>query len=165
MTEPGRRRHDTPGSSGVLVVGYGNTLRSDDGVGARAAEALAEDPRLAGANVLAVHQLAPELALEMSRASLVIFVDASAEEAPGAVAVRRLVDGPGRPATGTTSHHVGPQELVTVAAELYEATPEVVVVSVGVATMEVGEALSPDVAAALPAVSDAVVGLVAAHRG
>ena len=31
-----------------LVIGYGNPLRSDDGVGWHVAERLADDPRLAG---------------------------------------------------------------------------------------------------------------------
>ncbi|MFI5043071.1 MAG: hydrogenase maturation protease, partial [Acidimicrobiales bacterium] len=81
---------DAPGdiAGGVLVIGYGNTLRSDDGVGWHAAALLAEDPRLAGVEVLAVHQLTPELALDMSRATLVILIDAGADDPPGAIAVR-----------------------------------------------------------------------------
>ena len=34
-------------TGGVLVVGYGNALRTDDGLGWHAAERLADDPRLA----------------------------------------------------------------------------------------------------------------------
>jgi Ni,Fe-hydrogenase maturation factor len=66
---------------------------------------------------------------------------------------------------GPTSHHVGPGELVSLAAQLYGAAPEVAIVSVGVATMELAEELSPAVAAALPAVADAVAELVTAHEG
>jgi hypothetical protein len=50
------------------------------------------------------------------------------------------------------------------ARELYGAAPALVAVRVGVASMEVGESLSPEVAAVLPAITDAVVDLVAAHR-
>ena len=165
-------RSDAPGDTagGVLVIGYGNALRSDDGVGPRAAASLAADPRFAGVEVLALHQLTPELALDMSRASLVILVDASTDDPPGAIAVRRLAadEGAGRAGpgatSGATSHHVGPVELLAVARELYGAAPEAFVVSVGVVDMETGEALSPAVAAALPGVADAVVGLVATHR-
>ena len=74
--------------AGVLVVGYGNPLRSDDGVGWRAAQLLATDPRLAGARVLARHQLVPELALDVSRAPLVVLVDAAADGDPGSVSLR-----------------------------------------------------------------------------
>jgi len=161
-------RSDAPGDTagGVLVIGYGNALRSDDGIGPRAAASLAGDPRLAGVEVLALHQLTPELALDMSRASLVILVDASTDDPPGAIAVRRLAadEGAGRGGPGATSHHLGPGELLAVARELYGAAPGAFVVSVGVVDMETGEALSPAVAAALPGVADAVASLVATHR-
>ncbi len=51
------------------------------------------------------------------------------------------------------------------ALELYGAAPAAFVVRVGAAHMEVGESLSPEVAAALPAAVDAVVEIVLAHRG
>lgn len=179
-----------PGSpGGVLVIGYGNVLRSDDGVGVHAAGRLARDPRLARVDVRAVVQLAPELAADFAEMSLVVLVDASVDAAPGQVLVRRLGgdevagsggDGGGpdgraigslgpsggaRPGPGSTSHHVGAEELVAIAGELYGAAPEVVVVSVGVATFDVGESLSPAVAAALPDVADAVAELVASRWG
>jgi hydrogenase maturation protease len=172
--EPGGSAAGEPGGSaaGVLVIGYGNALRSDDGIGVHAAALLREDPRLAGVEILALHQLTPELALDMSRASLVVLIDASTEGPPGSVAVRPMAFGtaavgPGTAAVGpgTSSHHVGPGELVALAAELYRAAPEVIVVGIGVATVEIGEELSPAVAAALPAVAEAVSDLVAAHRG
>jgi Ni,Fe-hydrogenase maturation factor len=65
---------------------------------------------------------------------------------------------------GASSHHVGPGELLAVAIELYGAAPAAFMVRVGVASIEVGESLSPEVAAALPSVVDAVVDLIAAHR-
>jgi len=176
----GAPRPDAPGepAGGVLVIGYGNTLRSDDGVGWHAAILLASDPRLASnprvgsgsrvadVEVRAAHQLTPELAFDMSRASLVILIDASVDDPPGAISVRSMTagdaDAGGGP--GASSHHVGPGELLAVARELYGAAPALVAVRVGVASMEVGESLSPRVAAALPAIADAVVDIVAAHR-
>ena len=74
--------------AGVLVVGYGNSLRGDDGIGWHAAGLLVTDPRLAGARVLAQHQLVPELAADISQASLVVLVDAAAEGHPGSLSVR-----------------------------------------------------------------------------
>jgi len=73
-----------------LVVGYGNTLRGDDGVGPRVAELLAADPRLAGAVVLARHQLTPELAADIAEAALVVFIDASENGKPGEISIRRI---------------------------------------------------------------------------
>lgn len=100
-------------TTGVLVVGYGNALRTDDGLGWHAAELLAEDPRLDGAAVLARHQLTPELALDVSRATLVVLVDASHGPSPGTFTIER-VEPAGR--TGTTwSHHLDPASLVGLA--------------------------------------------------
>lgn len=164
------------GPGRVLVVGYGNTMRTDDGVGWHAARLLAGDARLTGAVVLAEHQLAPELALDLSLASLVILLDATTETPAGTVTVRRLAQ-PGGPAPsgevqpgdpggkpGPTSHHVQPELLLTLARELYGWAPEAIVVSVGIADTSPGERLTPAVEAALPAVADAVARLVADHE-
>ena len=174
MTSPRPR-----GPTRVLVIGYGNALRTDDGVGWHAARLLAGDPRLVDVVVVAEHQLAPEPAFDLSLASLVVLLDASTETPAGAVTVRRLAaagggsagggrggTGPGgtRPSPGASSHHVGPELLLALALELYGSAPEAVVVSVGVAEMGPGEALTPRVAAALPAVADVVARLVAEHE-
>jgi hydrogenase maturation protease len=167
--EPPGEPDGHPVAAGVLVVGYGNALRSDDAVGLHAAGLLARDPRLARAQVLARHQLTPELALDISRASLVVLIDASLAAAPGDVIVRAAGSdadrGRAEGAPGGTTHHVGVDELVALATALYDARPEVVVVGVGVASLETGDALSPEVAAALPEVVEIVAGLVARHRG
>jgi hydrogenase maturation protease len=58
-----------------LIVGYGNTLRSDDGAGQLVAERVA-NWSLPNVRSLAVHQLTPELAEDLANADTVIFVDA-----------------------------------------------------------------------------------------
>ena len=93
----------------ALVIGFGNTLRSDDGVGRYAAERLATDGRLTGATVIAVHQLAPELAIEVARADLLVLVDAGRGPAPGTFTVDRLERSDGPPARW--SHQFGPARL------------------------------------------------------
>jgi len=75
---------------GILVIGYGNTLRRDDGVGVRAAEMMAADSRFADVEVLTVYQLTPELSLDIATASLVVFVDADVRGLPGSIEVREL---------------------------------------------------------------------------
>ncbi len=57
------------------MIGYGNTLRSDDGVGPRVAMAVASWG-WPGLKAIAVHQLTPELAEPLAAAELAIFVDA-----------------------------------------------------------------------------------------
>jgi hypothetical protein len=65
----------------VLVIGYGNTLRGDDGVGYQVAETVAEW-QLPQVRSIAVHQLLPELAADIAEVDLVIFVDAVVATAP-----------------------------------------------------------------------------------
>lgn len=59
----------------ILVLGYGNTLRSDDGVGYRVAAAVHRwhVPDVEG---YTCHQLTPDLAAEIAPRQRVIFVDA-----------------------------------------------------------------------------------------
>jgi hydrogenase maturation protease len=58
-----------------LVIGYGNTLRSDDGAGQIVADRVATW-KLPNLRSLAVHQLTPELADDLANTDTVIFVDA-----------------------------------------------------------------------------------------
>ena len=148
-------------AAGVLIVGYGNPLRSDDGIGWHAARLLATDPRLAGARVLAHHQLAPELAEDVSRASLVVLLDA-AEGDPGSVSVRQIEPRPATPATW--SHHLDPETLAGLAQTLYGAVPPIVLVSVAAATFAEGDGLSSALQQALPGVVETVAGVVSQHR-
>lgn len=151
-------------TQGVLVVGYGNALRSDDGLGWHVAERLADDPRLAGATVLRRHQLTPELALDISEATLLVLVDASHEPATGEITVERLEPAIDTGTSGTSwSHHLTPATLVELARELYGRAPDVFVVGCGVASVEMGDELSPAVRDALPRVVDAVADLVASQ--
>ena len=69
-----------------LLLGIGNVLRSDDGLGRVVVEQLARTGELDG-EILSIHQLTPELALPMAEASLVVIIDASREGRPGEVRV------------------------------------------------------------------------------
>lgn len=145
--------------SGVpLIVAYGNTLRTDDGLGPLAAERLAVDPRVGGATVIARHQLTLDLVIDMHEASVVVFIDASHDLAPGAIAVQDVTT----QATdvGPWSHQVSAAALVALTAALYGTTPSAVLVSMGVASVEAGDRPSPVVHAALPALVDAVVEVI-----
>jgi hydrogenase maturation protease len=149
-------------SARPLVIGYGNTLRRDDGVGVRVAELLAVDPRMEGADILAVHQLTPELAIDVGEATLVVFVDADPSVEPGAVEVRPLALGvETTEEPGASSHRVGILELLGLAQQLTGGAPDAVAVAVGVADLELGEGLTPAVEAALPDIAERVRRLLA----
>jgi len=148
-------------TDGVVVVGYGNALRTDDGLGWYAADRLASDPRLIGVTVLQRHQLMPELALDISAAELVVLVDASHALAAGTVTVTQVEAA--SDATTTWSHHLSPPSLVALAHELYGRAADVFLVCCGVQSCEMGDQLSPAVATALPRVVDAVVEVIASR--
>jgi Ni,Fe-hydrogenase maturation factor len=58
------------------------------------------------------------------------------------------------------THHLDPAGLVGLARELWGAAPPVVIVSVGVSSLDVGDRLSPVVERAVPHAADAVVAIV-----
>jgi hydrogenase maturation protease len=150
------------------LVGYGNPLRSDDGVGpvvARqfldAVEALMGEAAKE-VRVIAVPQLVPELAEAFSEAERVVLVDASRGEAPGVIRVRRVEPSA---ATGESMIHAyDPSTLSAWAAKLYGRSPEMHVVAVGAETFAFGEGLSPYVAAAVPEILNTVAGLFREDR-
>ena len=156
----------------MLILGFGNTLRRDDGAGAVAARLLAADPRLqrADVEVREAYQLLPEMSLDLAEATLVVFVDADARGLPGSIEVHPIdpetaarddADARGEP--GASSHHVGGGELLALAATLTGRSPRAVAIGIGVADLEVGEGLSPAVESALPKVIDIVADLVEEH--
>ena len=77
------------GGAGILVIGYGNELRGDDGIGPRVAEAVAARNH-PGVRVRIVCQLVPELAAELAEARTVIFVDALMDPDGGATELAPL---------------------------------------------------------------------------
>jgi hydrogenase maturation protease len=147
----------------VLVIGYGNTLRGDDGAGWLAAELLTEDPRSAGAKVLVCQQLTPELAEDVSHAEFLVLVDAAEEStAAGSVSTRVL---PSLSPSGQIfSHHVDPGRLLQLATTLFGRCPPAVQVTLRVADVDAGTSLSAPVGAALPLLVDTVIDLIQQHR-
>lgn len=127
----------------ILVIGYGNPLRQDDGVGWAAAEALA-GKAVDGATIQveAVHQLLPELAEPISAADLVIFIDASVEGEgePGEIKQKRVRPSGEDPAA--FSHHFRPARLLGYARELYGRFPPAYLFTITAARLGYGEGLS-----------------------
>jgi hydrogenase maturation protease len=120
-----------------LIIGYGNTLREDDGIGVRAAALVGE--LLPGAEVVETLQLAPELVYKIAEASVVIFLDAAVDQPPGSVLSRELVPEP----AAAWSHHVSPSQLMGLAEQLTGSVPPALLVSGGVERVGWSERLSP----------------------
>ena len=148
----------------VLIIGYGNPLRGDDGLGWRAAHECAVTLPPSLVNVIACHQLTLELAEPISQAGLVIFLDADAQGPPGQMSCRRIVAQPSE--AGVFSHYLTPPALLAYAQALYGGSPTAVVLSISGADFGYNEYLSPAVSATLPNLMQYVQALVAAvERG
>jgi len=130
----------------VLVIGIGNPLRSDDGLGWRVADECSQDPNL---QVLKVHQLTPEIADSLGQVDLAIFVDAAAQ---GESRVLRCEKVSSLGAELRHSHHVTPATLIEMSGALYGAKPVAYSVSLAGKSFEHGDSLSPEIAEAIPGV-------------
>jgi hydrogenase maturation protease len=148
-----------------LVIGYGNCLRRDDGVGWHVATTIADDPAAGGIDVIAAHQLTPELAYDLHLASRAVLVDAAVDDAaaglpPGRCVISHLPPVGGPAEGGVSSHHCTPRALAALAVGLYGSVAPITLVGVGVASIEDGEALSAEVADRLPSVVATVLDLI-----
>jgi hydrogenase maturation protease len=145
------------GDGRPLVICYGNRLRGDDAVAWHVAERLAADGRLGAAEVVCRHQLTPELALDVSRASRVVLVDAAVDGPPGTVRRGSVA----RPAEESSaglrwSHGLTPATLAELSASLYGRVPPMDIITVTGGSFAVGEDLSDAVEAAVGAAAAAV---------
>jgi hydrogenase maturation protease len=124
----------------VLVIGYGNPGRLDDGLGPALAEAV-QELNLAGVTTDADYQLTVEDAERVARHAFVIFADA-AVRGPAPFALRAV-----RPATEAsfTTHSVEPGAVLTLSRDLFGGAPLAYTLAIrGYAFDGFGEELSPD---------------------
>lgn len=132
----------------LLIVGYGNPLRSDDGFGCHVAQRLRGE--LAGdVEVIAAQQLTPEIAEVASHAERVLFLDASHGGTPGSLNCQLIApaESPSR-----HSHELSPAVVLGLSKELYGRCPTAHLLTVAAESFEAGETMTPTVAEAIPAV-------------
>ena len=99
----------------TLIIGIGNPLRGDDGLGWDVAGELSSELRRDDVQVLATHQLTPELSDLVSRADLVLFIDATRSEDPGTMRCQQVL--PVAP-PARHSHALCPATLLSMAERL-----------------------------------------------
>lgn len=121
-----------------LVIGYGNELRQDDGVGPRVARAVAAWGR-SDVTALAVPQLMPELADAMADAAAVLFVDASPVCGTSVTLTPVVPDA----STATITHTGSPGNLLTLVAALTGRHPPAWLFAVPATDFGYGNTLSP----------------------
>jgi hydrogenase maturation protease len=122
----------------LLVIGYGNSLRSDDGVGPRVAEAV-EELHLPGVRTLVCQLLTPEYADAIASARRVIFVDAAVDKTDG-VHFRKLEPGE---TSQLMAHAADPRTMLALARDVFGRTPEAWWLTIPAIQMGFGTDYSP----------------------
>jgi hydrogenase maturation protease len=142
----------------ILVIGYGNPMRGDAGIGWRTAEGLqsfyAHNSRVA---VIKCDQLTPEMASDIAEANYVIFIDASERGVPGEI--RDQAIDVGDPQNSFT-HHLDPQTLLAMTCELFGRLPLAMIVTITGESFAHGREFSPAVQHALPLVQTHVRAMI-----
>ncbi len=128
----------------IVVIGFGNTLRQDDGFGPVVVEQLSE--RISDERVECITRgtLTPELAATLATARHVFFVDACAELAPG-VAQKRRIDCD-EAADVSLVHFLSPEALLVWTERVYSRTPRAELWLIGVEQTGLSEELTSLVA-------------------
>ena len=142
----------------LLIIGYGNSLRRDDGAGLVLAQRLAEQWKKDGhaVRLLLTHQLMPEMALDLAESDVggVLFVDAGVE--PRSDVALLPVDTEqsafGSDQRTGLNHHVDSAMLLAYADGLYGHRPAAWLLPVPAVDLAHGEGLSSTTAAFVNAV-------------
>jgi hydrogenase maturation protease len=140
----------------ILVIGYGNQSRRDDGAGWLVIERLAA-LGLPDVELHAMHQLEMDLAETISRFDLVIFVDAAVTDSPDAVTrtlVHRNLE------FRAVSHHMTPADVLALCRALYRKEPQVMLFSIRGHDFEFGMTVSPAVEDAANEVVQQIIQIV-----
>lgn len=125
----------------ILLIGYGNPGRGDDGLGPAAAEAI-ERLAIEGVRAESGYQLAIEDAAEVAEADAVIFVDAfidAAVEGKAPYLVREVAP---RAESSFSSHLLEPETLLAISRDLYGAAPRAYLVAIRGYDFGFGEMMS-----------------------
>ncbi|MCS7055405.1 MAG: hydrogenase maturation protease [Thermoflexales bacterium] len=126
-----------------LIIGYGNTLRSDDGIGPRVADVVASW-QLPNVRAIASHQLTPEMADALVAAEVVIFVDARQVNAEdkSSFGVTFTALSAAEDAAPNSFHISDPRRLLALTKQLYGRCPQAWLISVPGVNFDFGESLS-----------------------
>jgi hydrogenase maturation protease len=144
----------------VLVIGYGNPGREDDGLGAAAAQGIARLD-LPGVSTLDNYQLVLEDAVEIAAHDAVWFVDAS-RDGDSPCAIHRL-----EPAfdISFTTHLMKPKTLLAITAQQFGRRPTAHLLSIRGYRFGFREGLSTRAAANLSHAIDLLAGCIGAPVG
>jgi hydrogenase maturation protease len=123
----------------ILVIGCGNSLRCDDGIGPRLVQELLDSTPFQGVECIITQQLTPELADPISRADRVLFIDADQIQPPGEITIHHIAP---TAIPNTMNHDLDPERLLGWSIFLYGRVPEAYLCRVGGACFDLHDGLS-----------------------
>jgi hydrogenase maturation protease len=136
----------------VLVVGYGNTLRQDDGYGPVVVDRLRERISDGRVRVLTRQQLSSDLAADLERVGFCVLIDAATTGVRGELTIREVQPEPTE--IGSLGHELSAGALLGLTQQLLGRAPRCVICSTLPESMELGEGLTATVTALVePAVA------------
>lgn len=155
----------------ILVIGYGNPLRGDDGFGSLAASYV-EERQIPGVEVIVSHQLNPEHAALLSESGHAIFLDAIASTATCATTP---VGSPSGDQPGTLRatpvehcdlsssgmHHFEPGNLLALAQAIYGQAPPATLITATARSFHHGPEICTEVRQAAAKAAEAIASAAA----
>ncbi len=144
----------------TLVIGIGNTLRGDDGIGYLVAEQLSA-VRPPHVSVIATYQLLPEHIDDVRKADRVVFVDASFDLMKGHILQKAIVPAP---TPQRTTHHMTPEQVMWHCWLLFDFLPEAQLLMVGIRQTDEVCTTSPSTSDMLHNVLDVLLCIFARQR-
>ena len=147
-----------PAPATSIVLGLGNTLHSDDGIGPQAIERLRSDPRVpADVSLIEGGTLGLELLTYIWDCSYLLVLDAvDVGQPPGTLVRMPSEELQTLPGKGSV-HQLGVADLLVALRVLAQRQPTVVLLGVQPATTDWGTELSPAVEAVMGSLIDAAV--------
>lgn len=141
----------------VLIVGYGNPLRGDDGIGWVVAEKLRELALSETVSIRTCIQLTPELAADLSEVEVAILIDARAGEPAGKISCQQVKPLPHLP---SSSHHLNPSALLSYTHQFFGKAPQTYLISITGTEFGYQDHLSPQVQEAVQGAVKVIVELL-----
>jgi hydrogenase maturation protease len=144
-----------------LLIGFGNTLRRDDGLGPYVVDGLATE-NLRGMEIakISIPQIDLILASGLSRVDVALFVDARVDDSDEPVIVEHCSASEDASPFGSSSHSLSIPDLLRLTRDLYGHKPESYVVMPKGFDFSLGDSLTPEAEHTAALASRALLGLV-----
>ena len=141
----------------ILIIGVGNTILQDEGVGMHAARALEREKLPPGVLVIEAETSIMDFLPQIQAAEKIIIIDALRTGAPPGTIYRLTPED--LPVDAALSlHAMGPLQVIQLAKQAGDFRAEVIIIGVEPKEMDLGMELTPEVKAQLPKIVEVVLG-------